>query len=160
MQQFSALLLLVLATTAARKLRLLRSLLAPSAATLARLAAIQLLVLHVTVLWLLSNFTQDKALKRLEDIVHNQVQYLFFVYTRHYGEQDKNSLVLHLLRKRKPQMDGKMSCLWGVEHYGRRNRSDRQTLLLRYICWETFLQTHSPVRSPDHLGRQDIIEQQ
>ena len=77
MQQFSALLLLVLATTAARKLRLLRSLLAPSAATLARLAAIQLLVLHVTVLWLLSNFTQDKALKRLEDIVHNQVQYLF-----------------------------------------------------------------------------------
>ena len=70
---------LVLATTAARKLRLLRSLLAPSAATLARLAAIQLLVLHVTVLWLLSNFTQDKALKRLEDIVHKQVQYLFFV---------------------------------------------------------------------------------
>ena len=99
MQQFSALLLLVLATTAARKLRLLRSLLAPSAATLARLAAIQLLVLPVTVLWLLSNFTQDKALKRLEDIVHNQVQYLFFVYTRHYGEQDKNGLVLHLLRK-------------------------------------------------------------
>ena len=79
MQQFSALLLLVLATTAARKLRLLRSLLAPSAATLARLAAIQLLVLHVTVLWLLSNFTQDKALKRLEDIVHKQVQYLFFI---------------------------------------------------------------------------------
>ena len=98
MQQFSALLLLVLATTAARKLRLLRSLLAPSAATLARLAAIQLLVLHVTVLWLLSNFTQDKALKRLEDIVHNQVQYLFF-YIKYYGEQDKNSLVLHLLRK-------------------------------------------------------------
>ena len=84
MQQFSALLLLVLALvlaiTAARKLRLLRSLLAPSAATLARLAAIQLLVLHVTVLWLLSNFTQDKALKRLEDIVHKQVQYLFFVH--------------------------------------------------------------------------------
>ena len=159
MQQFSALLLLVLATTAARKLRLLRSLLAPSAATLARLAAIQLLVLHVTVLWLLSNFTQDKALKRLEDIVHKQVQYLF-LYIEHYGEQDKNSLVLHLLRKRKPQMDGKMSRLRGVEHYGRRNRSDRQTLLLRYICRETFLQTHSPVRSPDHLGRQDIIEQQ
>ena len=79
MQQFSALLLLVLATTAARKLRLLKSLLALSAATLARLAAIQLLVLHVTVLWLLSNFTQDKALKRLEDIVHKQVQYLFFI---------------------------------------------------------------------------------
>lgn len=98
MQQFSALLLLVLATTAARKLRLLRSLLAPSAATLARLAAIQLLVLHVTVLWLLSNFTQEKALKRLEDIVHKQVQYLF-LYIEHYGEQDKNGLVLHLLRK-------------------------------------------------------------
>lgn len=98
MQQFSALLLLVLATTAARKLRLLRSLLAPSAATLARLAAIQLLVLHVTVLWLLSNLTQDKALKRLEDIVHKQVQYLFF-YIKYYGEQDKNGLVLHLLRK-------------------------------------------------------------
>ena len=98
MQQFSALLLLVLATTAARKQRLLKSLLAPSAATLARLAAIQLLVLHVTVLWLLSNFTQDKALKRLEDIVHNQVQYLF-LYIEHYGEQDKNGLVLHLLRK-------------------------------------------------------------
>ena len=98
MQQFSALLLLVLATTAARKLRLLKSLLALSAATLARLAAIQLLVLHVTVLWLLSNFTQDKALKRLEDIVHNQVQYLF-LYIEYYGEQDKNGLVLHLLRK-------------------------------------------------------------
>ena len=80
------LLLLALVTTAARKVRLLlKRLLALSAATLAKLAAIQLLALLVTALWLLSNYTQNKALKRLKDIVHKQVQYLF-LYMTHYGE--------------------------------------------------------------------------
>lgn len=44
------------------------------------------------------------------------------IYIMYYGNsEDKDGLVLQILRKRELQVDGKMSGLWRMEYYGGRD---------------------------------------
>lgn len=46
----------------------------------------------------------------------------------YYGNEGKDRVVLQELRKRKPQMDGALSGMRGVEYHGGKDRSDRKAV--------------------------------
>lgn len=46
----------------------------------------------------------------------------------YYGNEGKDRVVLQELRKRKPQMDGALSGMRGVEYHGGTDRGDRKAV--------------------------------
>ena len=51
-----------------------------------------------------------------------------------YGDERKDIVVLYKLRQRKSQMDGTLSCVWGVEYDGRADSSHRKAVAKSAPC--------------------------
>jgi hypothetical protein len=61
------------------------------------------------------------AFEETSEILFRQVQYLFLYLhqNRDYGDsEDKECVVLQGVRKREPEMDGKVPCVRGMEYDG------------------------------------------